>query len=340
MNEVRYRQAERRLWESLGVTPTEQRVRLTRTNIMVRVQELGHGPAVVLLHGTSNSGASWAPLVARLDGFHCVVLDRPGCGLSDPLATRFADLERLSSFADTLVVDLLDAMGLDRAHLVATSFGGYLALRAAAAHPDRAAGTFMALPGWAARCGLGGMGRGRRPGRWGPGGSRWRRLPGVGVAGKAREGGAGHLHPDAVAAVEAVAGRPRVHLHAPHALGVGGDLRGQDPTDAVADVHRPAPGIHVAQAHHHVGVLHAGAHVHPGGDRAHHLQRHCQRIGGEDQHVRARLDPVLEPRGRQWAALVGAGGRPQQGGQVAAGTRTCSRCRSATGRRGSDPGSP
>jgi pimeloyl-ACP methyl ester carboxylesterase len=66
-----------------------------------------------------------------------VVLDRPGCGLSDPLATRFADLERLSSFADTLVVDLLDAMGLDRAHLVATSFGGYLALRAAAAHPDR-----------------------------------------------------------------------------------------------------------------------------------------------------------------------------------------------------------
>jgi hypothetical protein len=69
--------------------------------------------------------------------------------------------------------------------------------------------------------------------------------------------------PDAVAAVEAVAGRPQVHLHGPYALGVGGDLRGQDPADAVADVHRPAPGIHVAQAHHHVGVLHAGAHVHP-----------------------------------------------------------------------------
>jgi hypothetical protein len=51
MNEVRYRQAERRLWESLGVTPTEQRVQLGRTNIMVRVQEFGQGPAVVLLHG-------------------------------------------------------------------------------------------------------------------------------------------------------------------------------------------------------------------------------------------------------------------------------------------------
>ena len=137
MDEVRYLQAERRLWESVGVAPTDQRVQLRRTNITVRVQELGQGPAVVLLHGTSNSGASWAPLVARLDGFRCVVLDRPGCGLSDPLATRFADLERLGAFADTLVVDLLDAMGLDEAHLVATSFGGYLALRAAAAHPDR-----------------------------------------------------------------------------------------------------------------------------------------------------------------------------------------------------------
>lgn len=137
MNEVRYREAERRLWQSVGVTPTEQRVQLGRTGITVRVQEVGQGPAVVLLHGTSNSGASWAPLVARLDGFRCVVLDRPGCGLSEPLVTRFDDLERLGTFADTLVIDLLDAMRLDDAHLVATSFGGYIALRTAAAHPDR-----------------------------------------------------------------------------------------------------------------------------------------------------------------------------------------------------------
>jgi hypothetical protein len=40
-------------------------------------------------------------------------------------------------------------------------------------------------------------------------------LPGAGVAVRAREGRAGHLHPDAVAAVEAVTGRPQVHIHAP-----------------------------------------------------------------------------------------------------------------------------
>ena len=137
VNEGRYREAERRLWESVGVRPTEHRVHLGRTGVTVRVQEVGQGPTVVLVHGASNSGSSWAPLVARLDGFRCVMLDRPGCGLSDPLATGFDDVERLGAFAETLVVDLLDAMALHEAHVVATSFGGYIALRTAAAHPDR-----------------------------------------------------------------------------------------------------------------------------------------------------------------------------------------------------------
>ena len=93
MDEARYREAERRLWASVGVIPTEQRVRLERTGLTVRVQEVGQGPAVVLIHGASNSGASWAGLVARLDGFRCLLLDRPGCGLSDPQASPFDGLE-------------------------------------------------------------------------------------------------------------------------------------------------------------------------------------------------------------------------------------------------------
>lgn len=57
--------------------------------------------------------------------------------MSEPLQTAFPDLESLVAFADTLVVDVLDAIGLESAHLVATSYGGYFALRAAAAHPGR-----------------------------------------------------------------------------------------------------------------------------------------------------------------------------------------------------------
>jgi pimeloyl-ACP methyl ester carboxylesterase len=101
---------------------------------------------VVLVHGGSNSGVSWAELVTRLDGFRWIVLDRPGCGLSPPHPTGFHDLERFEAFADALITDVLDAMDLDRAHVIATSFGGYMALRGAAAHPDRF--ERMVLMGW------------------------------------------------------------------------------------------------------------------------------------------------------------------------------------------------
>lgn len=66
-------------------------------------------------------------------------------------------------------------------------------------------------------------------------------LPGAGVAVRAREGGAGHLHPDAVAAVEAVAGRPQVHIHAPYTLGVGGDLPGTAEPGAMTVTGRGVP---------------------------------------------------------------------------------------------------
>jgi 2-hydroxy-6-oxonona-2,4-dienedioate hydrolase len=46
-------------------------------------------------------------------------------------------MPRLATFADDLVVDVVDALEVADAHVVGTSFGGYFALRAAAAHPDR-----------------------------------------------------------------------------------------------------------------------------------------------------------------------------------------------------------
>ena len=76
-------------------------------------------------------------MVVRLPEFRCLLLDRPGAGMSDPLPSAFQDVESLAHFSDTLVVDVLDAMDLPSAHLVATSYGGYAALRAAAAYPDR-----------------------------------------------------------------------------------------------------------------------------------------------------------------------------------------------------------
>ena len=145
-DEGSYRVTEERLWASVGVTPTEHRVPLAHTGVTVRIQEVGEGPVVLFVHGASNSGTSWAGLVARLDGFRCLLLDRPGCGLSEALPAAFSDVDELSAFSDTLVTDVLDAMEVGVADVVATSYGGYSALRAAAAHPDRI--RRMVIFGW------------------------------------------------------------------------------------------------------------------------------------------------------------------------------------------------
>ncbi|MBV9664058.1 MAG: alpha/beta hydrolase [Actinobacteria bacterium] len=145
-NEAKYREAEQQLWEYVGVTPTEQWLDLRRPATRVRVQVVGDGPPVVFVHGASNGGASWATLVNRLEGFRCILLDRPGCGLSPSRPSRFDDVSQLATFAEDLVVDVLDAMAIDTADVVATSFGGYIGLRTAAAHPDRV--KHLVLFGW------------------------------------------------------------------------------------------------------------------------------------------------------------------------------------------------
>ena len=90
MNELAYRAAERRLWRSIGVRPIERQIHLERIGVHVRVQEVGQGPPVLFIHGVATSGVSWAGLAARAEGFRCLILDRPGTGLSQPLGRSLA----------------------------------------------------------------------------------------------------------------------------------------------------------------------------------------------------------------------------------------------------------
>jgi 2-hydroxy-6-oxonona-2,4-dienedioate hydrolase len=133
----RYLEAERRLWDRLGVTPTDRRVRLASGG-EVRVQEVGEGTPFVLLHGGSIAGTSWATLAVALDDVRCILVDRPGCGLSDPIVGGpLRDLRSVQAYADRLLSDLLDALALDVAAVGATSYGGFFAFRGAAAAPER-----------------------------------------------------------------------------------------------------------------------------------------------------------------------------------------------------------
>lgn len=130
--------AEKALWSKHGITPTERRVKLRAGN-EVRIQEVGEGPPVIFIHGVGVAGSSWVLLADALkDDFTCLLVDRPGCGLSDPRPggpTQTSD--EFKQTADQLTVDILDGLGLDAAHVACTSMGGFFGLRAAIANPDR-----------------------------------------------------------------------------------------------------------------------------------------------------------------------------------------------------------
>lgn len=133
----RYLVAEERLWNKVGVVPEERRVTLASGG-EVRVQEIGDGPPVVFIHGASIGGASWCQLAARLEGVRSILVDRPGCGLSDPIVGGpLRDLASVGTYADGLLEQLLDALELDEAAVAGTSYGGYFAIRGAAAIPER-----------------------------------------------------------------------------------------------------------------------------------------------------------------------------------------------------------
>jgi 2-hydroxy-6-oxonona-2,4-dienedioate hydrolase len=134
MNEEAYRREERRLWEANGLEPTEHWFELAATGTKVRVQEVGNGDPVLFVHGGPSAGSEWAPLVAHLPGVRSLLVDRPGTGLSEPSLVTPAQLR---SIGPRIVGDVLDGLGLDRAHVVGSSFGGHLALRSAAATPER-----------------------------------------------------------------------------------------------------------------------------------------------------------------------------------------------------------
>lgn len=87
---------------------------------------------VLLVHGLGSTGADWAfqiePLAAR---FRVLVPDLPGAGRSSPPGRH-----AIADYARHLLA-LLDALALDRSHVVGFSLGGAVALELALQSPRR-----------------------------------------------------------------------------------------------------------------------------------------------------------------------------------------------------------
>jgi pimeloyl-ACP methyl ester carboxylesterase len=93
----------------------------------------GAGEPVLLLHAAGGAG-QWLEFHELLAGagFEVLAPDHPGFGKSD----EFPELDRI----DDLVfhyLDVLDALGLERVHVVGASFGGWIAAELAVYAPHR-----------------------------------------------------------------------------------------------------------------------------------------------------------------------------------------------------------
>jgi pimeloyl-ACP methyl ester carboxylesterase len=120
---------------STATAPGRLRFRTVATSgARLSIMEAGIGPPVLALHGLGGTKGSFLPTVAALAGqFRVIAVDLPGFGDSDkPIGAAYD-----ARFFAGAGIDLLDALGLDRVHVIGNSLGGRIALEIALRHPDR-----------------------------------------------------------------------------------------------------------------------------------------------------------------------------------------------------------
>lgn len=100
----------------------------------IHYNEAGHGHPVILLHGSGAGASGWSnfrPNIAPLaEQFRVIAMDAPGWGRSDPGLPETYD-------HPNAVLELMDALGIERAALVGNSMGGMTAITFAARYPER-----------------------------------------------------------------------------------------------------------------------------------------------------------------------------------------------------------
>jgi len=108
----------------------------------------GAGDPVLLIHGLGATKGSFLPTIAALaPSFRTIGLDLPGFGDSyKPIGAAYHP-----PFFARAIVEVLDALGIERAHLIGNSLGGRVALEVGLRHPERVGRLALLAPSLAWR---------------------------------------------------------------------------------------------------------------------------------------------------------------------------------------------
>ncbi|WP_421955275.1 alpha/beta fold hydrolase [Polaromonas sp.] len=115
------------------------RVKLDSADIQLHYNDTVEGKeTVVMLHGSGPGASGWAnfhknvdPLVAA--GYRVVLMDCPGWSKSDSIVSKGSRSELNAS----ALKSLMDAIGLEKVHIIGNSMGGHSAVAFALANPKR-----------------------------------------------------------------------------------------------------------------------------------------------------------------------------------------------------------
>lgn len=121
----------------------------------VAVSEAGEGPVLVMLHGGGPGASAVANydqnLAALTPHFRVVLPDQPGFGGSYRPTEADLDARSITEITVDALLQTLDALGIDRLHLLGNSLGGAAAIATALAAPERVEKLVLMAPG-AAGC--------------------------------------------------------------------------------------------------------------------------------------------------------------------------------------------
>jgi haloalkane dehalogenase len=99
------------------------------------VRAAGHGEPIVMMHGLPSSSFLYRKVISELasQGFRAMAFDLPGLGLAD----RPTDLDYTFDGLARFAVAAVDALGVDRLHLVGHDAGGPVGFGLASIAPER-----------------------------------------------------------------------------------------------------------------------------------------------------------------------------------------------------------
>ena len=106
-------------------------------DLRMHYNEAGDGPPLVMLHGGGAGASSWSNfkqnLPALSEHFRCLLVDLPGYGKSDKPIIN----DPIWDFYTDVLNDMLEALGIEKAHFAGNSHGGATAVKMALNYPDR-----------------------------------------------------------------------------------------------------------------------------------------------------------------------------------------------------------